>query len=163
MGYTRSGEGYAIPFSDAARKKAADTADYFAEARKRRRTAEAAGTAMPTTPAPVGDVAASIQKQNEAMGIKPPAQAGGAAQAVPQNQPPIQGAGQQPPVGARRRRGATDAPFSKTYLEGQAATKEWFDTANRNRQDRMAREAEQKQKSSVRIADMMRKISQINR
>ena len=162
MGYTRSGEGYAIPFSDAARKKAADTADYFTEARKRRRAAEAAGAAMPTTPAPVGNVAASIQKQNEAMGIKPPAQAGGAAQAVPQNQPPIQGAGQ-PPVGARRRRGATDAPFSKAYAEGQAATQKFFNDANINRQNRMAREEKERQDREARAAAIRRKTSQINR
>ena len=117
---------------------------------------------MPTTPAPVGNVAASIQKQNEAMGIKPPAQAGGAAQAVPQNQPPIQGAGQ-PPVGARRRRGATDAPFSKAYAEGQAATQKFFNDANINRQNRMAREEKERQDREARAAAIRRKTSQINR
>jgi len=161
MGYTISGEGYAIPFSDAARKKAADTADFFAKAREKRRADELAGTAM--TPAPIGNAAASIAEQNKKMGIQDPAQAGGAAQAVPQNQPPIQGAGQQPPVGARRRRGATDAPFSKAYAEGQAATQKWFDTANRNRQNRMAREEKERQERAVRAASARRKTSQINR
>jgi len=160
MGYTISGEGHTTRFSDAARKKAAETAEFFAKARDKRRADELAGTAM--TPAPIGNAAASIAEQNKKMGIQDPAQAGGAAQAVPQNQPPIQGAGQ-PPVGAPRGRGATDAPFSKAYVEGQAATQKFFNNANTNRQNRMAKEAEQKQKSSVRLADMMRRISQINR
>ena len=159
MGYTISGEGHTPRFSDAARKKAAYTAEFFAKAREKRRADELAGTAM--TPAPIGNAAASIAEQNKKMGIQDPAQAGGAAQAVPQNQPPIQGAGQ-PPVGARRRRGATDAPFSKAYVEGQAATQKWFDTANRNRQDRMAREEKERQERAVKAAERRSKIARGN-
>ena len=160
MGYTISGEGHTTRFSDAARKKAAYTAEFFAKARDKRRADELAGTAM--TPAPIGNAAASIAEQNKKMGLQDPAQAGGAAQAVPQNQPPIQGAGQ-PPVGAPRGRGATDARLSKTYLEGQAATQKFFNDANINRQNRMAREEKERQERAVKAAAVRRKTSQINR
>ncbi len=150
-----------ISLSPVAQQRLTETMKWFEDARKKRKEEKGGGENI-IAAAPVGDAAASIKKQNEDMGVKDPAAPGFGAQAIPQKPPPIQGAGQ-PPVGAPRGRGATDAPFSKTYLEGQAATQKWFDTANRNRQDRMAREAEQKQKSSARIADMMRKISQINR
>ena len=95
MGYTISWKGSTAPISEEARIKAAATAKFFSDARKSRRAAEGAGTAMPAA-APVGGAAASIAEQNRRMGIQDPAKAGGAAQAVPQNQPPIQGAGQAP-------------------------------------------------------------------
>ena len=155
MGYTRSWKGSTAPISEEARIKAAATADFFARARDTRRKAVQAGVAMPAA-APVGGAAASIAEQNRRMGIQDPAKAGGAAQAVPQNQPPIQGAGQAPqgqgagqaPVAKKSSRGATDAPYSKAFLKGRKATQEWFNQANSNRQARMAREAEARRKTS---------------
>ena len=150
-----------IPLSPVAQQRLTETMKWFEDARKKRKEEKGGGENI-IAAAPVGDAAASIKKQNEDMGVKDPAAPGFGAQAIPQNPPPIQGAGQAP-VGARRKRGATDAPFSKAYVEGQAATQEWFNEANSNRQNRMAREEKERQDREARAEAGRRITSQINR
>tara|TARA_R110000824_G_scaffold127331_2_gene287463 strand:- start:2291 stop:2731 length:441 start_codon:yes stop_codon:yes gene_type:complete len=117
-----------IPLSPVAQKRFAETKAWFDERRESRKK-ELGGGVEIVAAAPVGGAAASIKQQNDAMGIQDPAKPGFGAQVIPQNQPPIQGAGQAP-VGMKRRRGTTDAPYSKAYVEGQKATQKWFSDAH---------------------------------
>ena len=157
------------PLSPEAQRRFAETNQCFQEARKRRAGAASAwvakkpvpkpvthgitkeGVRGDITPAPTAAAAASIKKQNEAMGIQDPAKPGFGAQVVPVNQPPIQGAGQAPKraggqinpgvVGGRvnvaPKRGTTAAPLSKAYLEGRKETQKFFEDAGNIRKAQM--------------------------
>ena len=123
------------PLSPVAQKRFAETNNFFQNARKTRKK-ELGGGENIIAAAPVGGAAASIKQQNDAMGIQDPAKPGFGAQVVPQNQPPIQGAGQAP-VGMKRKRGTTDAPYSKAYLEGRKDTQKFFNDASDIRKAQM--------------------------
>lgn len=114
------------PLSPVAQKRFAETKAWFEERRKSRKE-ELGGGVEIVAAAPVGGAAASIAEQNRRMGIQDPAKPGGAAQAVPVKPPPIQGAGQAPM--GQRKRGTTDAPYSKAYLEGRKETQKFFEDA----------------------------------
>ena len=142
--------GSSVPLSPVAQARFDATREWFEERRESRKK-ELGGGVEIVAAAPVGDAAASIKIQNDKMGVKDPAKPGFGAQVVPQNQPPIQGAGQAPKraggqinqgvaggrVNVAPKRGTTDAPLSKAYLEGQRHKQEFFENAGDIRKAQM--------------------------